>query len=257
MERLKLIACEIFYREFCHVIANAANIIDVEFVTQGLHDLESNDMRQKLQEKIDAVDPVKYNAVLLGYGLCNNGIVGLMAKQIPLIIPRAHDCITFFFGSKEKYKGYFNSNPGTYYKTTGWMERDTVNMETMQSFKLQKLGLDKTYEDYVKIYGEENAKYIIETLGKGIDNYTRYSYIDMGLAKILKYDELTRKEAKKKNWEFENINGDFEIFRNLVDGNWNTEDYLVVKPGYRVLASYDDNIIKCEKVCLGTRPQVS
>lgn len=246
MDRLKLIACEIFYREFCFCLANSINIVDVEFVSQGLHDLESNEIRQKLQEKIDSVDSSKYKSILLGYGLCNNGIVGLTATKVPLIIPRAHDCITFFFGSKEKYRDYFDKNSGTYYKTTGWIERDSVNMETMQSFKMKKLGLDKTYEEYVKMYGEENAKYIIEALGKGIDNYNKYSYIDVDLAKSLKYEKVTEEEAKKKNWEFEYLKGDLKLFRNLVDGNWSKEDFLIVEPGYKIAASYDDNIVKCE-----------
>ena len=71
-------------------------------------------------------------------------------------------------------------------------------METMQSFKLQKLGLNKTYEEYVQLYGEENAKYILETLGKGIDNYTKYSYIDMEIVKTPEYEEETKVKAKKK-----------------------------------------------------------
>ena len=101
MNRFKLIACEVFYREFCYIVATSKNIVDMEFVTQGLHDLDSNDMRAKLQERINNVDTEKYKAILLGYGLCNNGITGLTTSKIPLVVPKAHDCITFFFGSKE------------------------------------------------------------------------------------------------------------------------------------------------------------
>ena len=247
MNRFKLIACEVFYREFCYSVATSKNIVDMEFVTQGLHDLDSNDMKTMLQEKINNVDTEKYKAILLGYGLCNNGITGLTTFKIPLVVPKAHDCITFFFGSKEKYREYFYTNPGTYYKTTGWIERDTVNMETMQSFKLQKLGLNKTYEEYVQLYGEENAKYILETVGKGIDNYTKYSYIDMEIVKIPEYEEETKVEAKKKNCKFEHIEGNLKLFKNLVDGNWNKEDFLILEPGYKISVTYDDKIITCVK----------
>ena len=51
---LKVIACEIALREICFVAAQTENLIDLEFLTQGLHDhpLEG---RKQIQERIDAV----------------------------------------------------------------------------------------------------------------------------------------------------------------------------------------------------------
>src|SRR3989304_10110883 len=111
--RLKLIACEILYREFCTAIARSPNQIDVEFLPTGLHDMGQAKMFARLKEAIDAVDESQYEAIVLGYALCNNGILGLMAKKIPLVVARAHDCITLFLGSKERYMDYFRKNPGT------------------------------------------------------------------------------------------------------------------------------------------------
>jgi hypothetical protein len=59
-------------------------------------------MSARIQESIDRVDPARHEAVLLGYGLCNNGVVGLHAP-VPLVISRAHDCITLLLGSRERY----------------------------------------------------------------------------------------------------------------------------------------------------------
>jgi hypothetical protein len=39
-----------------------------------------------------------------------------------MIIPKAHDCITLFLGSKERYRTYFDAHPGTYWYTPGWVE---------------------------------------------------------------------------------------------------------------------------------------
>jgi hypothetical protein len=33
-----------------------------------------------------------------------------------------------------------------------------------------------------------------------------------------------------------------------VDGPWDEKDFLVVPPGWRVIATYDDNIIGAEKI---------
>ena len=34
-----------------------------------------------------------------------------------------HDCITLFLGDKERYLDYFQSHPGVYFKTSGWIKR--------------------------------------------------------------------------------------------------------------------------------------
>jgi len=97
---LKLLACEILYRETCAAIARSRNRVDVEFLPKGLHDLGQEGMNRRLQDELAAVDGSQYDAVLFGYGLCSNGLVGLAATRIPLIVPRAHDCMTLFLGSK-------------------------------------------------------------------------------------------------------------------------------------------------------------
>ncbi|HTZ51406.1 MAG TPA: DUF1638 domain-containing protein, partial [Spirochaetia bacterium] len=107
--RRKFIGCEIIYREACWLAATSPLLVDVEFLRKGLHDLETQDMVSRVQAAIDAVDPyANYEAILLGYARCNDGLVGVTARDIPLVLPRAHDCITFFFGSRSAYRGYFD-----------------------------------------------------------------------------------------------------------------------------------------------------
>ena len=108
--RLKIIACEVLFREICLGAAYSANIISIEFLKRGLHD-NPDLLRSDVQKKIDETDESIYEGILLGYGLCSNGTVGIQARGIPLVVPRAHDCVTFFLGSKEKYKKHFIDNP--------------------------------------------------------------------------------------------------------------------------------------------------
>lgn len=241
--RLKALVCEVAYREVCFCAAKSRNIVDLDFITQGLHDLEATDMCARLQKEVDDTDAEKYDAIVLVYGLCNNGIVGLEAREIPIIIPRAHDCITFFLGSKEDYRSHFDNNPGTYYVTTGWKERDSVNLEQVEDAKMSQLGLSRTYQEYVEKYGEDNAKFLMEVTGSWTDNYKQYTYIEMGLADFLGYDQETEDEARQRGWTFEKRHGELGLFQRLVDGEWDDKDFLTVEPGQAVCSSYDEAII--------------
>ena len=118
---LKVIACEIAFRELSYAASRSRNLIDFEFLTQGYHDIPAQG-RPEIQRRIDAVPAGRYRAIVLGYGLCSNILTGLTTAHTPLVIPRAHDCITFFLGSKERYRRAFDSEPGTYYYTSGWLE---------------------------------------------------------------------------------------------------------------------------------------
>ena len=148
-KRRKLIACEVMFREICRCASMCSDIIDVTFMEKGLHDIGTKKMSEKLQSEIDKVDAEKYDAILLCYGLCNNGICGLRSP-LPIVAPRAHDCITLLMGSKEKYRDYFDSNPGTFFLSAGWLERNRDPGDTEESVPTQ-LGMSKTYEEYVEL----------------------------------------------------------------------------------------------------------
>jgi len=139
--KFKLISCEIFFREMEFLLEQSPHAIDVEFLQKGLHDIPTEEMLKRLQAQVDKASEQDYDAILLGYGLCNNGLVGLRARGVQLILPRAHDCITLFFGSRKKYQAYFDANLGTYFLTTGWIERDEVAEE------LKELSIPNLDED--------------------------------------------------------------------------------------------------------------
>jgi hypothetical protein len=73
--RFRIIACEVLAREVYICAARSPHLIDVELVEKGLHNTPDM-LRVELQERIDATRPVGYDAILLGYGLCGNALVG-------------------------------------------------------------------------------------------------------------------------------------------------------------------------------------
>lgn len=242
--RLKLLACEVLYREACAVAARSRNRIDLEFLPQGLHNLGSARMGDKLQAAVDESESGKYDAILLGYALCGNGLIGLKANSTRIVVPRAHDCITIFLGSKERYMDYFSAHPGIYFRTSGWIERLTSEDGCGVLAPVDQVSGGMRYEDLVARFGEEDARYILEELSPKPRHYDRITYIDMGLEPDSSFEDCARKEAHEKGWKFEKIKGDLSLLQGLVDGPWDESRYLVVPPGSKVANVYSTEIIK-------------
>ncbi len=244
--RLKVMCCEVFYREICSLMATSPHQCDVEFLPKGLHDLGAEKMSARLQEVLEAVDPDRYDAVAMVYGLCNNGTVGVVAPKLRLVIPKAHDCIALFLGSRGRYREYFDAHPGTYYRTSGWLERDDASSAGDTTIP-QQLGLTTSYEQLVEQYGEENAKYVMEMMGGGEQHYDRLTFIRMGIEGEDRFRDQARDEAEQKQWQFEELKGDMGILRKLIYGEWD-DAFLVLEPGESLEPSYDEQVVrKCGK----------
>jgi len=245
---LKLIACEVFVREVCHCVAKTPHTVDVEFTEKGAHD-KSDFLRQLIQAKIDACEEAgrKYDAILLGYGLCGNAAVNLLSRNLKVIIPRAHDCCTIFLGSKHKFKEYFAENPSLPFTSAGYMERGDSHVREASIDRI--LGLDRTYEEYVRAYGEDNARYIMESLkplSLGQQDH-RVIFVDIPETRHLGYAEKCRAKAEAEGKEFVQLPGDIRLIRNLVFAEWNSDDFLVMNPHQRTVGAYDwDEIIRAE-----------
>jgi hypothetical protein len=245
--RLKLICCEVMYREFCQVVARSVNLVDMEFLPKGLHDMGSPRMLARLQSAVDQVDAAQYDAVILGYGLCGNGLVGLTARSMPIVIPRAHDCITLFLGNKERYLEYFQQHPGVYFETSGWLERGDSSQLLSQLALQGESEVGYRYEDLVAKYGEDNARYLYETLGDLTRNYRQFTYIETGVEPDDRFERQTREQAARRGWQFDKLIGELSLMKRLVDGQWDEREFLVVPPGRRLVARYDESVIGAEE----------
>ncbi len=240
-KRFMLIACAVFERECRQCVEQTENSIDLKIVDQGLHDVGEQKMSSALQEEIDAVDCEQYDTILLAYGLCNNGIRGLHSK-IQMVVPRAHDCITLLMGSRDKYKKYFDDNPGTFYTSVGWIENAKSHFDNPSSTTAD-MGFG-THKDYVEKYGEENAEYLMEMMGDWLHNYSKLAYIDTHVTNSDKYSEQERTTAKERGWKFEKVDGNVDLLMRLVNGEWDANDFLVIPAGKTIQPCHDDSIVK-------------
>jgi|TARA_B100001971_G_C18176697_1_gene530321 hypothetical protein len=245
--RYVMVACDVMHREISYCVSRSKAVVDVRFLKKGLHDVGQSGMSSSIQEEIDRIPSGEYEAVLIGYGLCNMGTRGLFREDMPMIIPRAHDCITMLLGSKERYQESFDREPGTFYRSTGWIERDSprIGEDGKPISVMTQLGFNQTYEELLTKFSEDNARYIMETMKEweGTRNYTRLAYIDMGIGEFPALARLAREEALEKGWRYEALQGDTGLLQSLVDGDWDDERFLVVPPGKTIAPTYLDNIV--------------
>lgn len=241
--RLKCLTCEALARLVYLCAARSKHVIDVELFRLGLHQ-EPDDLRARLQERINDVAGEDYDAILLAYGLCGKATAGLVAPQIPLVIPRAHDCITLFLGDRQRYASEFSDNPGTYWYAMDYAQRSngTVSMGVDAEEQTKE-----TYDEYVAKYGKENATYLMEVMGAWKSHYNRAVFIDMGVGDATEVEAKTRADAAERGWTFERMAGDMVLIRRLLEGDWHNE-FACIPPGERVVMTYDGTVLDRAKV---------
>jgi hypothetical protein len=218
----------------------------VKLVQRGLHN-RPGALREHLQGLIDGLEGQHYDAIVLGYGLCGQATAGLAARSLPLVLPRAHDCITLFLGSGERYREQFTQHPGTFWYAQDYIERDDGSGSALAMGSGTDTDLQAVYESYVAKYGKDNADYLVEVMGAWQSHYQRAAYIDMGLGGT-GVEARAQAEAARRGWAFERLSGDLVLFRRLLFGEWGGEadkQFLVVSPGQSVVMTHDDRIIEC------------
>ncbi|MFH1715777.1 MAG: DUF1638 domain-containing protein [Planctomycetota bacterium] len=224
--RLQFIVCKVMQREAYFCAARTKNVVDIVLMPQGLHD-EPDKLRAEVQKALDNNYDIQgrpYDASLLGYGLCSNGIVGLSAKM-PIVVPRGHDCITLLLGSKDKYQEYFDSHRGVYWYSAGWIESGKQPSEERYETMLK---------EYREKYGDDNAQYLMEVEQGWIKEYNWATYVDWGIADSDEYRNYTKRCAEFLKWNYDELQGGPGLMQRFVDGQWNDAEFLVVKPGQKI-----------------------
>jgi len=100
--RLQFIICKVLQKEAYLCAARSKNTIDIVLMPQGLHN-EPEKLRSEVLKAIEQTADIQgqpYDASLLGYGLCSNGIIGLSAK-IPLVVLAATTASRFCWARRK------------------------------------------------------------------------------------------------------------------------------------------------------------
>ncbi len=240
--RIKVIACEVFQREIELLADRSEHEFDVLIQAFGLHDTPE-ELRRATQEAVLTARPEDCDLIVLGYGLCSNGLVGIRAGDVSFVVPRAHDCITLFLGSRERYDREFQEHPGTYYYTCGWIDRKESIEEDGLLRSQQEARRRSRYEEYVAKYGEDNAQFLIEQESLWLTHYDRAAFIHQHIGDVARYREFTQRVAESHGWQYVELEGDDRLLRRMLNGPWVEEDFLTVGAGEVTVACYDGQVI--------------
>ena len=244
--RFRLIACEILTHEIQTILDSLPESpkMDVEFLPKGLHDVAAQERRAALADSICRADESgRYDAILLGYGLCSRGIVGLSTRKTPLVVPRVHDCIALLFGGCQPYEDYFFAHPGTYFQTVGWLELgDDLSLLPPDSIQAQ-CGAGDSLEAFCEKYGPENGPYLWRELGRMTRNYSRLAFLKTNRQTDEKCEKLAQNRASQEGWTFDVRQGNLTLLTELLSGKWNGSRFLVLPPGRILRESFNADLI--------------
>lgn len=244
--RLHLVSCRVFERELEVIAPSARTDLQIQYLEMGLHEKPGEHLRAALQQAVDAVPAAARDAIAIGYGLCNRGLVGLMARGLPVVIPRAHDCLGILLGSTKRYLAELDKEAGTYFQSAGWIEHLPADRTLRPLAAGSQGGLSASKAELVERYGEENAEFLMKELGSLTRLYKRLAYIATPVADGKQRERRAGEIAKQQGWAFEKLPGDLGWLRQLVDGEWTEQEFLVLKPGERVGLRYDGQLIGAE-----------
>lgn len=178
----------------------------------GLH-LHPDRLQGTLQRTIDEIT-AHTETIILGYGLCSMGVIGLKATHSTLVIPRIDDCIAIFLGSRMVYKEVLNQEPGTYFLSKGWIDAGITIIDELKRMEER--------------YGKKRAERVMNRM---LQHYRRLSFIDMGYQNQEKYRKFSMMAAKRFNLNYQEIKGTPEFLRKICNGPWNDE-FVVAPPGH-------------------------
>jgi len=193
MVKKKIIACEVVIDA---MQAFLPDDVETETLPMSLH-VNPKALRQKLQERIDALDGI-YDPIVLGFGLCSQATIGLRATHSRLVIARTDDCIGIFLGSRDAYRQQMMKEPGTYFLTCGW-----AGANSGTPFN--------EYERSRERWGAERAK--------------REAHLEA--------HDYARDIADKHSLHYEELEGQTNLIKKLIHGPWD-DDCVLVPPGETV-----------------------
>jgi len=212
-----VLACRVFQNWLEYLLPEELTK-DITFFDYALHLVPKN-LQKTLQEAIDSIE--QPSLIVLGYGLCGNGLHEIQAGKHTLLIPRTDDCIAIILGSYQAYRREFDNAPATYYLSKGWLEGGSTPLQE--------------YQGLVEKYGEKKADWLMEYQYK---NYKRLALIVQNTQDLETYRPAAREVARYcEQWgiRYEELIGSDAMLVRLVEIATNLDqaddEFIVVPPG--------------------------
>lgn len=214
---LVVIACKVF-QGLLEKFLPAEVAAEITFMDYGLHRVPAK-LTWAVQDQIDEIKTP--SLIMLGYGLCGNGLKGIKSGPHTLLVPRADDCIAILLGSHAKYINEFEKEPGTYYLTKGWLESGSDPL--------------KEYHEIKEKYGEKEAEWLMDQQYQHYRRLVLIAHSQMDLDQYRPQAKEVAEYCKRWGMEYEEILGSEQFIEDLVNIAVNLEkinsDFLVIPPG--------------------------
>ena len=241
LKSVYFIGCGVLAPDINHIAKKQNLTFKKKFLPGGLHE-RPEELKQRLQAAIDdAAADETCQRIIVGYGLCGKGAVGIHAPPgVSLVFPKVHDCISLFLGSNQAYQKEFKKFPGTYYISNGWYTEKTEPKKGKPDqvwVGSQAMGC----KEITDTYGDKDGKDIIRFFNAWQKNYQRAAFIDTGTGHTERSEKHARKMAEKHNWIYQRIEGSLSLMTRLVTATVSDDQILVVPPGYVTTYSAVEN----------------
>lgn len=210
-----VVACEIMRLEL-EAVAGGDDEIKLEFLDVALHRTPKL-MPGHLDRAIRRVEAENPTDIILGYGLCSNGVAGLYGTK-SLTIARCHDCLGLLLGSTRRHLEMYRDHSATLFVHAGMIEAGFDPLSIAHDVYAPKMGLEKA------IQGQKMA----------LAPYTHMAYIDNGTGLKPHYKERFLENCRLFEKEPFDIEADLSYFRRLVYGPHNYPDFLSLAAGSKL-----------------------
>jgi hypothetical protein len=218
-----LIACEVFRQELEALRDSSPGLAHVEFVELALHEHPQR-LQKALAQRIETLEKENdFEAILLGFGLCGNALVGLGPTRCRLVVPKAHDCVSIFLGSRQAHEALQAEHPKVYFFLPGWNRGGQAPTE--EKMKARR-------RDFVERFDEEDADFLMESEFHSLRDRDYAVHIDLGIGDDTR--DQSRKTAAHWGWPLSERRGDPSFLKDLLTGPWDEDRFLLVSPGQKV-----------------------
>ncbi|MGL4392880.1 MAG: DUF1638 domain-containing protein, partial [Fusobacteriaceae bacterium] len=199
--------------------------------------MENDDNPSKLRElitkEIRKAEGNKENEkIILLFGLCGNSVAGI-SSVLPIVIPKAYDCCAVFLESGKKFYENFSERLSAEWYTSSHLEKIEELKKTNEKFKIKYSS--ESLELYIEKYGEENGRFLYETLITEKKDVVFIKTQDEN-------DEKNISNLKKQYNKVEVLDGGNSFIKKLINCD-EDEEILNLKIGEKITPTYDENVI--------------
>lgn len=233
--RRALVACDVFLEEIRAYPNLVSRFCTTELLEMGMHDYPDR-LKQSVQAAIDSIERAfQVDQIVLAYGFCGGGTLGLKTSRAELVVPRAHDCISILLGSAQKHERLQKDSPRTYFYSPGWVREKRVPGPDREKWIREK---------YEARYDDDMIDEIVEADYEAYEIYNSAGYVDIVSNHAARH--YCKDCCQTMNWEFKDLSGDKSWWEALLKGDFDPNRFLILKPGQTSALASGSGVIKVE-----------